>query len=267
MRVDTIKSNFRGINYFFVRNKFASAKWSDWENLKMLFRGCYRLQPKKDHTEAIQAPLIRKMKKAMVNHNWTNVSFICMVILAYCFALRPQDYTVTKTSPTLTWDNLKFNHDEKMLTITIPESKMNQRGPPEVVSFICPCTKNKPRICAYCTMKAYKSASRKRCNEEFVFSKQDKNGYRAFNYNRFLDMFKEYMTRILGKGYDTSIFRPHSLRYGRATDLALAGVPNHVIRRITRHAAKSKTLFRYINMKPRTIANEIVKRTKELKEG
>ena len=74
------------------------------------------------------------------------------------------------------------------------------------------------------------------------------------------------MASLSDKDYDSNIYRHHSLQYDRATDLALAGVPVHVIRRVTRHAAKSKTLFRYINMSTKTVGQKIKSREQALKK-
>ena len=265
VRVGTIKQNFSAIRSWFIKNNYEPAKWSTWHGLDKLFKGLERIQPVKDFTAAITRKIIVKMKRSMKRNNWTNISFMVMVVLAYCLALRPQDYTVTKSSPTLTWQNLIFNHSEKSITIRILKSKMNQKGPPEIVSFFCPCTPKSTKLCAYCTMKCYKKACPDSSGSHCVFTKFGKNKYRPFDYNRYLDIFGEYMVLLFGNDYDSSIYRPHSLRYGRATDLALAGIPDHVIRRVTRHAAKSKTLFRYINMSPQTVGETIKLRELQLK--
>ena len=115
-------------------------------------------------------------------------------------------------------------------------------------------------------MKCYKKACPNTGNSDCVFTKFGNNQFRPFDYNRYLSIFHEYMTLLFGQDYDSSIYRPHSLRYGRATDLALAGVPDHVIRRVTRHAAKSKTLFRYINMSTKTVGQRIKIREQQLKK-
>ena len=173
-----------------------------------------------------------------------------MVVLAYCFALRAQDYCVTDSSPTLTWDKVKFNHIDRAITIQIDKAKHNQVGPPEHLTFYCPCKDNSHKICAYCTMKKYQEKVKIRCpNINAVFTKENRYGkYKAFCYNRFLDLFKENFKLIFKLKYNSKIHRPHGLRYGRATDLAIMGVPESTIRKITRHSAKSKVLFRYINM-------------------
>ena len=50
-----------------------------------------------------------------------------------------------------------------------------------------------------------------------------------------------------GKGF---VFRPHSLRYGGATDLLKAGVPDSIIRKKTRHCPNSAMLHLYTSLEP-----------------
>ena len=52
---------------------------------------------------------------------------------------------------------------------------------PEIVSICCPCKTNTPKLCAYCTMKAFKQAAKTRTDISFVFSKESKTGYSAFD--------------------------------------------------------------------------------------
>ena len=251
--------DFDGVCHHFIINDQNPPNWRDWKKLGLCLKACARLQSVNEKTVALTEEYVAKINTT-INHNWTNISFMAMVVLAYCFALRAQDYCVTDSSPTLLWSGLKFSHEHKSLTIDIPKSKCNQNGPPESITFYCPCKKGKHKVCAYCTMKLYKSLAQQKCPEnKCVFTKENRYGKcKAFCYKRFLDLFKENFSKIFGKNYNSKIHRPHGLRYGRATDLAKIGVPEDTIRRITRHAAKSKVLFRYINMTKLQVA-EMVK--------
>lgn len=221
--------------------------------------GCKNNDAVLENTVAITEEYVQQLYNT-IRHNWTNISFLTMVVLAYCFALRTQDYCVTASSPTLEWSHVTFDHKVKGLTIKIDKAKHNQNGPPEYLTFYCPCSDKNHSVCAYCTLKKYKEKAQIRCPEQTaVFTKQNRYGkYRPFCYNRFLELFKENFKKVFGNKYSSKKHRPHGLRYGRATDLAKLGVPESTIRKITRHAAQSKTLFRYINMSSTQAAESIL---------
>lgn len=82
---------------------------------------------------------------------------------------------------------------------------------------------------------------------KFLFLKKNRKKYAPFCEIRFREMLSENLQQIV-KNYNRKVWRAHGFRYGRATDLAREGVPEPIIRRITRHAAGSKVLFRYIKM-------------------
>ena len=266
VRKDTIVGDFDGVCHHFIINDQNPPEWRRWKKLALCLRAVARVQTVNEKTIALTEEYVSQISNT-INKNWTNISFMAMVVLAYCFALRTQDYCVTSSSPTLLWSDLTFVDEHKSLTINIPKSKCNQNGPPESITFFCPCKKNTSHVCAYCTLKLYKSLAEQKCpGNKCVFTKENRYGQcKPFCYKRYLDLFKENFSQIFGNKYNSKIHRPHGLRYGRATDLARMGVPEDTIRRITRHSAKSKVLFRYINMTKQQVA-ELIQEYTELQE-
>ena len=74
------------------------------------------------------------------------------------------------------------------------------------------------------------------------------------NYNSYSSIFHKLFTLAIKKNHG---FTPHGLRYGGITDLAALGISECAIKGISRHAANSPILYRYIRFQPYHIANII----------
>ena len=267
-KVETIINNLCGISYYFSRNNKTPPTWYQDRNIRDVLKGLKNLQGPIEFTKPITKDIVLKLASTINTERdeWTNTTFFVMVVMAYTFALRCQDYTKGQSSPTPRWSDIKFNDKNKSITFKIRKSKTNQSGTPEEISFLCPCkdSSRKDPLCLYCILKQYKNAYiTAGIKSPFLFLKKNKNGFAPFCEIRFREILKENLQKIV-KDYDPKIWRAHSFRYGRATDLAREGVPEPVIRRTTRHSAGSRVLFRYIKMTSLQVA-ECIKELELLK--
>ena len=167
-----------------------------------------------------------------------------MVVVAYCLDLKTQLCCVSVQSVKLEWSHVT-------LVLKYKNSKNNQHfGLQKILTFYDLVWKSNFKFVTIVLlvdieMWHWKDAQN---NKQYLQNKIDT----IFTYHLlqtfFFRIFKENFSIIFGKKYNNKIHRPVGLRYGRATDLTKAGVPESTIRKITRHAGKSKVLFRYINM-------------------
>ena len=269
----------------------------DWK-LSHILKVIKKLKPPSKATKPITEDIILDFKKHLDFSDWTEYTLWVLFVLAYSFALRSCEYVETDDNEPVLLNQINFEKTRKgqpLLVYTLPKSKTNQSGPPEILMSACCC----PRLCAYHTLLTYTDKriklnptvnpdaqpylflstkskkvpppKRSKKKYKYVYKRHKKRGkvkvktYTRFKYTTYTDLLKIILAKTFGKNYNTKAYHSHSFRYGGVTDLAAAGLSGAQIRGISRHAPNSLVLYRYIRLTPTQVARIVKNRKLTLK--
>ena len=241
--------------------------------IPLLYKVIDRINPKGGKKLPVTEEVIKILRKCFNLSNWTQYTIYIAIILAYTFSLRPCEYVQTTDYNPPTLNNITYEIDKygkSALVYIIPKSKANQSGAPEIVKSACCC----PNLCAHCEIYYYlkkrlkinKKIPRNNrkylflYNKSFIGKKNIKyNQLTPLNYDNYKSIFHKIFVKAFKKNHG---YTPHGLRYGGITDLAALGLSECAIKGISRHAATSPILYRYIRFQPYQVANMIAKAKK-----
>ena len=234
----TISTYVAGINYHHKLNS-----WIDISELfivKKLLEGCKRSRKRSDKRAPITKQLLQQLCSCLhlVCYNqYETRLFTAAFTLAYFGLFRVSELVASDRSMVsrpLAASDISISDDKSSVTITLRSSKTNPIGPPTCIKLP---SDDRHTICPV------------RATDQFLFVRP-KNSGNLFCHANGSPVTRTQFAAVLNKAIKQSnlgisIFRTHSFRIGRATDLARAGVPTSAIMQLGRWQSNAyKTYIR-----------------------
>lgn len=173
----SINTNLYGIRYYFIKHRKTPPTYYDFIYLHYVRKGISRLEKVHGSTIPLTRVVIQKIIQTVPHNtiNWVNYTFNVMILFAFQFGLRCQDYTKGDSSPYPTTTTLVLDPTSKTITFTILKSKSKQKAPPEIIKYHCRCNN---QTCIYCILLKYRTHANKRdIRCDAFFTKKNKRGY------------------------------------------------------------------------------------------
>lgn len=228
----TISTYMAGLSFFHKLNN-----WYDPSELfvvKKLLEGCHRSRKRTDSRAPITPQILCAICTVIPQvcyNQYEAYLFQAAYLLAYFGLLRISELVHTNYQHygrALKLSDLKFDHGNKAVIVTVRQSKTNQSGPPEILRI--PCEPDSD-LCPVCALSKY------------VSIRSRASGY-LFQHQSGAPLTRSQFSAVLAKCIMSSPFRKgkilsHSFRIGRATELASKGVPHEAIMRMGRWRSSS----------------------------
>lgn len=201
---------------------------SDYFIVKKLLEGCKRLRCSQDSRVPITQAILHKICQLLSRVAYSVYEaqmFRAVYSLAYFGLFRVSELVFTTVTPNraLQLDDMHFDDSFQALIIRIRSSKTNQAGPPVMVRIP---RSDHSSICCVRLMQAFMRA--RQAIGGFLFCHA--NGAPLTR-----SQFSGVLSKVLNHaGMPSSKYRSHSFRIGRASELAIQGVPDDVIKQLGR---------------------------------
>lgn len=233
----TIKLYISGLSYIHKIN--GQADHSQSFTVRKLLEGCNRARPTSDSRAPINAKTLEKIcdaLQALCSSKYETMLFKVAFSLAYFGLLRVSEMVVCSnflSNRALAKQDVYIDRSQTV-HIKLRQTKTQQVGRPVELQISC---NNETKQFVKLVGDYFRLIPTKAV---FFLSHQNATPMTRYQFSAVLTMACRHI------GLDTKHFRTHSFRIGRATDLALQGLPDETIKQLGRWS--SNTYRRYIRM-------------------
>ena len=221
LSVGTIKVYISGVRSWFVTSGL-SIPTLYTPRVKLALKSIERDSPAPSKVNPLTYSLLSRSFQYLTP-NYDHLMFLTACALAYYACLRSSEYCYDpKLSQGLLVSDISFlSNPPDSFQLKVRSSKTLIHG----FSVVLGCSAT--RFCPVCLMKSYLQVSQP-SPDRLLFLLLDGS---PLTY-RVMSAFIKSLT--FNMGYDPSVYSPHSLRAGSATDAAAKGVPSHFIQALGR---------------------------------
>ena len=230
----SIPSYISGIQHF--------AKLQNSDTLAMVLSGNKQLDFKAGIVAKQELPIGRELLARLIStldlstHNGALAA--AYMSISYAGWLRVNEVVETKAEHDVKWGDIALSVDTDDFLININSSKTNRFGPTEKVPFLATHDATCPSKHLLHYMNRLHPDQLHAESPVFLNSKG-----RPFSSKAALATVRAALTEV---GEDPSLYGTHSFRIGAATDGALAGLSDQMLRRFGRWAPTSRVFQRYV---------------------
>lgn len=204
--------------------------------VKKLLEGCHRSRPSFDKRAPITCNMLKEICSLLPSvcfNQYENSLFTAMFCLAFFGLFRVGELATNRCkSNVLNLADVTFENANKTLHITMHHYKSKQRGRPVILKIPC---EDDELTCPVCTLMNYLKLRVSRAGALFIHM----NGSPVTRY-QFAAVLKKCIDR---SKFNSSHFRTHSFRIGRATHLSSLGIPGSAIMKLGRWRSSAHTLY------------------------
>jgi len=231
----SIASYISGLSFFHKINGWYSI--ADVFVVRKLLQGCRRLRPVVDKRAPITVSMLRQICTIMPTITYTyyeTVLFKALFTVAFFGLFRVGELvdTTSGNAPIMV-DSTQINLAKTHVSLVLKVTKNNQYGHPMCIKL--PCESEK-LICPVNNLGIF-LAMRPRSNGNLFIHENMQSVTRC--------QFSSVLNKVLSQlGFNCKVYKTHSFRIGRATQLASMGFPDEVIMRLGRW--KSDAFMSYI---------------------
>jgi len=221
----TISSYISGLNFYHKINGWYSI--SDVFVINKIIKGCRRLRPVVDKRAPITILMLQKICNVLpmvANSSFESLLFKAMFSVAYFGLFRVSELVFTNNgNRSLQFEDVLFDNDNKHVLLCLKVFKNNQNGNP--VRMRLPCESDR-MICPVCNLHQYMHVRSQNPGQLFVHN----NSSLVTRY-QFSAVLKKCLQQ---SGFNMDVYKSHSFRIGRATQLASMGLSEEKIMKLGR---------------------------------
>jgi len=221
----TITSYISGLSFYHRINGWYS--FSDVFIIRKLIQGCRRLRPVVDQRAPITISMlcsICKVLPGVANNTFESALFKAIFSIAFFGLFRVSELVFTDNgNRSLQSEDVYLDKDKKHVSLCLRVSKNNQYGNP--IHMKLPCESD-ISICPVCNLKVYMQLRPQMPGQLFVHENK-----KLVTRYQFSAVLKKCLQQ---SGFKVDIYKSHSFRIGRATQLAGMGLSDENIKKLGR---------------------------------